>query len=143
MQIKWHFRNKLSENFSEIPSFGPMSSWKPPKGNPNLELFLSKVEQDLSKTIETLTRYSYLSSDEWKAIISLADRIIVIKKAYKVSAVEVLDRVYYIKDVQKQPKDENVYKKISFKDQNLSKLVDKSNHFVKGLKTKNCMTEKN
>ena len=114
-----------------------------PKGNPNLELFLSKVEQDLSKTIETLTRYSYLSSDEWKAIISLADRIIVIKKAYKVSAVEVLDRVYYIKEVQKQPKDENVYKKISFKDQNLSKLVDKSNHFVKGLKTKNCMTEKN
>ena len=73
MRIKWHCRNESSENFSEIPSFRPKSSWKPPKGNPNLELFLSKVEQDLFKTIETPTRYSNLSSDEWKAIRSLAD----------------------------------------------------------------------
>ena len=73
MRIKWHCRNESSENFSEIPSFRPKSSWKPPKGNPNLEMFLSKVEQDLFKTIETPTRYSNLSSDEWKAIRSLAD----------------------------------------------------------------------
>ena len=58
------------ENFSEIPSFRPKSSWKPPKGNPNLEMFLSKVEQDLFKTIEAPTRYSSLSRYEWKAMIS-------------------------------------------------------------------------
>ena len=144
MQIKWHFRNEPSENFSEIPSFRPKSSWKPPKGNPNLEMFLSKVEQDLFKTTETPTRYSNLSSDEWKAIRSLADdRSIVIKKADKGSAAVVWDRVDYIKEAQKQLKGENVYKKVNFKDQNLSELVDKSNHFFKGLKNKGCITDKN
>ena len=144
MRIKWHFRNEPSENFSEIPSFRPKSSWKPPKGNPNLELFLSKVEQDLFKTIKTPTKYFNLSSDEWKAIRSLADdRSIVIKKADKVSAVVVWDRVDYIKVAQKQLKDESVHKKVNFKDQNLSELVDKSNHFFRGLKTKGCITDKN
>ena len=47
MQIKWHFRNEHSQNFSEILSFRLKSFWKPPMGNPNLEMFLSKVEQDL------------------------------------------------------------------------------------------------
>ena len=90
MRIKWHFRNEPSENFSEIPSFRPKLSWKPPKGNPNLEMLLSKVEQNIFKTIETPIRYSNLSSDEWKAIRSLADdRSIVIKKADKGSAVVV------------------------------------------------------
>ena len=144
MRIKWHFRNEPSENFNEIPSFRSKSSWKPPKGNPNLEMFLSKVEQDLFKTIETPTRYSNLSSDEWKAIRSLADdRSIVGKKADKGSVVVVWDRVDYIKEAQKQLKDENIYKKINFKDQNLSELVDKSNHFFRGLKTKGCITDKN
>ena len=107
-------------------------------------MFLSKIEQDLFKTIETPTWYSNLSSDEWKAIRSLADdRSIVIKKADKGSAVVVWDRVDYIKEAQKQLKDENVYKKVNFKDQNLSELVDKSNHFFKGLKTKGCITDKN
>ena len=120
------------------------SSWKPTKGNPNLDMFLSKVEQDLFKMIETPTRYSNLSSDEWKAIRSLADdRSIVIKKADKGLAVVVWDRVDYIKEGQKQLKDENVYKRVNFKDQNLSELVDKSNHFFRGLKTKDCITDKN
>ena len=44
MQIKWRFKNENSEGFSEITSLRPKSSWKPPKGNPNLEMFLSKVE---------------------------------------------------------------------------------------------------
>ena len=144
MRIKWHFRNEPSENFSEIPSFKPKSSWKPPNANLNLEMFLSKVEQDLFKTIETPIRYSNLSSDEWKAIRSLADdRSIVIKKANKGSAVVVWDRVDYIKEAQKQLKDENVYKKVNFEDQNLSELVDKSNHFFRGPKTKGYITDKN
>ena len=72
-------------------------------------MFLRKVEEDLFKTTETPTRYSDLSSDEWKAIRSLADdRSIVIKRANHVSAVVVWDRVDYIKEAQKQLKDENV-----------------------------------
>ena len=45
MRIKWHFRNEPSDNFSEIPAFPPKSSWKPPTGHPNLEVFLSSAEQ--------------------------------------------------------------------------------------------------
>ena len=52
-------------------------------------------------------------------------------------------RVDYIKEAQKQLKDENVYKKVKLKDQNQSELVDKSNHFFRGLKTKGCITDKN
>ena len=105
---------------------------------------MSKVEQDLFKTIETPTRYSNLSSDEWKAIRSLArNRSILIKETDKSSAAVVWDGVDYIKEALKQLKDENVYKKVNFKDQNLSELVDKSNHFFKGLKTKGCITDKN
>ena len=83
-------------------------------------------------------------NDKWKVIRFLADdRSIVIKKADKSSAVVVWGRVDYIKEGQKQLKDEKVYKKVNFKDQYLSELVDKSDHFLKGLKTKGCITDKN
>ena len=79
MGIKWHLRNEPSEKFNEIPSFRPKSSWKLPKGNPNLEMFFNKVQQDLFKMIETPSRYFNLSSDEWKVIRSLADDRIIKK----------------------------------------------------------------
>ena len=47
MRLKWYFRNEPTPSFSERPSFPPKSSWKPPKGNPSLELFLSQVEKEL------------------------------------------------------------------------------------------------
>ena len=31
--------------FKETPVFAPNSSWKPPKGHPNLEVFLSQIEK--------------------------------------------------------------------------------------------------
>ena len=64
MRIKWHFRNDLSEDFSQIPAFRPTSAWKPPTGHPNLEVFLSCVEHELFKDIETPLRYSNLTSEE-------------------------------------------------------------------------------
>ena len=100
-------------------------------------MFLIRVKQDLFKTIETPIRYSNLSSDAWKAIRSLVDdRSIVTKKADKGSPVVVWDRVDYIKEAQKQLTDLNVYKKVNFKDQNLSELVDKSNHFLRNSRPK-------
>ena len=65
------------------------------------------------------------------------------KKADKGSVVVVWDRVDYIKVAQKQLRDENVCKRLNFRDQKLSELVDKSNHFFKGLKTKGWITDKN
>ena len=81
MRAKWHFRNEPSENVSTIPAFRSKSSWKPPTGHPNLEVFLSSVEKELFEDIVTNLMYSNLSTEEWKAIRSLADdRSIVIKK---------------------------------------------------------------
>ena len=80
MRIKWHFRNELSDNFSERPVFLPKSSWKPPVDHPNLEVFLSQVENRLFEITKEPTRYSNLSQEQWRAIRTLADdRSIVIK----------------------------------------------------------------
>ena len=82
IKIKRHFRNEPTSGFSNIPAFAPKSAWKPPKGAPNLEVFLSLVESDLFKAIERPLGYFNLSKQEWDAIRSLADnRNIVIKRA--------------------------------------------------------------
>ena len=47
MRIKWNFRNEPSQGFSVAPAFTHKSSWKPPLGHPNLEVFLSQVESAL------------------------------------------------------------------------------------------------
>ena len=49
MRLKWYFRNDPTPDFSEKPSFTPKSSWKPPTGHPNLEVFLSELEKKISK----------------------------------------------------------------------------------------------
>ena len=53
MRIKWHFRNEPSESFSTIAAFRSKSSWKPPAGHPNLEVFLSSVEKELFEDVGT------------------------------------------------------------------------------------------
>ena len=138
MQIKRLFRNKPSD--SEIPVFRPKSSRKPLTRHPNLEVFLSSVEQELFKDIDIPLRCSNLSSEERVAIRSLVDdRSIVIKKADKGSAVVVWETDCYVKEAQKQLGYENIYKKVNCKEKLLSGLVDKSNSFFKELKRKGCM----
>ena len=39
MRCKWHFRNEVSEKFSEIPAFRSKSSCLPPKCHASLEIF--------------------------------------------------------------------------------------------------------
>ena len=52
MRIKWNFRNEPSTNFSKSPSFSVKSSWKPPKGHANLEVFLSQLENEIFNEIK-------------------------------------------------------------------------------------------
>ena len=69
--------------------FSPKSAWTPPNGHPNLEVYLSQIENEVSK--EQLG-YSNLSKLEWETTKSLAgDRSIIIKKADKGSCVVVWD----------------------------------------------------
>ena len=74
---------------------------------------------------------------------SLADdRSIVIKKADKGYCLVVWDRNDYLREAEKQLKDQNVYRKVAFKDKTLSPLVDCSNRFFRHLKMKGHITEK-
>ena len=67
MRRKWRFCNELSENFSETPAFRPKSVWKPPKGHPSLEVFLSRLEKELFSDDISESTQSNLSAEEWKA----------------------------------------------------------------------------
>ena len=143
MRIKWHFRNEPSENFCTIPAFWSKSFWKPPTGQPNVEVFFSSVEKELFEDIGTSLRYSNLSTEEWKAKRSLAgDRSIVIKKADKGSAVVLWDRNDYIKEAEKRLGDKSVYQKVNFKEKLLCELVDKSNSSFKELKRMGFISDK-
>ena len=53
MRIKWYFHYEISENVSEKPAFTPKSKWKPPKGHPSLEIFLSQIEKELFELAES------------------------------------------------------------------------------------------
>ena len=102
MRIKWYFRNEISEDFSEVPAFSPKSSWKPPQGYPNLEVYLSQVENELFSIVDEPIRYFKISKEEWIAMRSLADdRSIVIKKADKGSCIVVWDRNDYVGERQR------------------------------------------
>ena len=117
MRIKWYFRNEISENFSEVPAFSPKSSWKPPHGHPNLEVYLSQVDNELFSIVDDPIRYSNLCIVVW-------------------------DRNDYLREAEKQLKDQNVYRKVDLKDKTLSQLVGCSNRFFRNLKMKGHITEK-
>ena len=59
MRIKWNFGNDILEKFNEKPVLTAKSRWKPPKGHPSLELFLSQIKKNfqnwLSPCLITLT----------------------------------------------------------------------------------------
>ena len=121
MRIKWHFWNEPTSDFGNIPAFAPKSAWKPNKGHPNLEVFLSQVEFDLCKAIEKPLGCSNLSKEEWDARRSMADdRNIVIKRADKGSFVVIWDRNDNVKEVEIQLSNQNVYKSV---DKILTELV--------------------
>ena len=64
MRLKWYFRNDLTPHFNENPSFSSKSSWKPPTGHPNLEVFLSELEKQIFKIVDSKLDYSNFSKGE-------------------------------------------------------------------------------
>ena len=64
MRLKWHFRDEPTPYFKETPVFASQSTWKPPKGHPNLEVFLSQIEKELFELGETSLGYSNFSKEE-------------------------------------------------------------------------------
>ena len=143
MHSKWYFQNDPIHDFSEKPSFTPKSSWKPPKGQPNLEVFLSDLEKQISRIVDSKLGYSNFSKEESQAMWALADnRSIVIKKADKGSTVGVWDSNDYILEAGKQLNDANVYKDVFFNEKNFQELVGTSNQLFQNLKSKGKISDK-
>ena len=69
-------------------------------------------------------------------------RSIVIKRADKGSCVAVWDRHDYLRETVKQLGNQNMYRKIAFKNKMFSQLADCSNKFFKNLKMKENITKK-
>ena len=104
---------------------------------PNLEVFLSQIEQGLLRIPDKSLTYSNLTKEEWKAITSLTDdRSIVIKRADKGSCVVVWDRDDYLSEAEKQHYDKAIYKDVSFNEKILSDLLASSNKVLRVLKGK-------
>ena len=119
MHTKWFFRNE--PQVSEVPAFSPKSSWKPPKAHPSLEVFLSRLKNEIFKMSFDNLKHSNTSKEEWHAIQALADdRTIVIKRAEKVSCVFVRDRMDYLLEAKKQVNDTTVNKSVEFKEKLLT-----------------------
>ena len=142
MRCKWHFRNEVSETFSEIPAFRSKSSWLPPKGHASLEIFLSQLEKELFTNDLDEPSESNLSAKERKALRNLAsDRSIIINGADKGSSVVVWDRADYILEAEKHLNDKRVYKEVKFNENVLTDLVEKSNEIFNRLCSHRLISE--
>ena len=111
LRLKWHFWE--SEDFSEYPAFRPRSKFNPRHKNAAIELYLSKLEEELMSISAQGNNYSNVSREESKAINSLrSDRTIVVKEADKGSGVVVWDREDYITEAESQLGDSEVYSRL-------------------------------
>ena len=128
IRCKWFFRNEPTENFSEAPAFRVELNSNPPKGQPAIEIFLSKLETEIFSVLPGTPLDYNLSKEEWLAMRGLAeDQNIIIKLADKGSCVVVWDQGDYLAEADRQLKDNETYESSSFKDADLIKLVEKSN----------------
>ena len=65
MRTKWHFGNESTQEFSETPVFSPKSTWKPPIGHPNVEVFSSQIEHVIFAEVQSPLGHPNLSKEEW------------------------------------------------------------------------------
>ena len=137
MRLKWYFREEPTPFLSEQSSFSPKSSWSPPEGHSNLEVFLSQIEHELFRIPDKSLTYSNFTMEEWQAIIPVTDdRSIVIKKVDKGYCVVVWDRDDYLSEAEKQLFDQAIYNYVLFNEKILRDLVASSSKIFKNLQRK-------
>ena len=111
LRLKWYF--KENEDFSEVPAFRPKSKFNPRNKDVAIEVFLSKLEDELMKISPEGCNYSNLTREEKVALNNLrSDHTIIIKEADKGSGVVVWDREDYILEAENQLRDPGVYQKL-------------------------------
>ena len=114
-----------------------------PNDHPALEIFLSKLENEVFSVLPGIPHDYNLSKEERLAMRGLAeDRNIIIKSAGKGSCVVLWDREDYLAEAEKQLQDVEIYEDTEFKESDLVKLVEKSHTIFQSLRKKNLITEK-
>ena len=147
MRCKWFFRNEPTENFNEAnfneaPALCVNSNCDLPEEHPAIEIFLSKLEKEISSMVPGTPLDYNLSKEEWLAMRGLAEnRNIIIKPADKGSCVVVWYREDYIGEADKELKDNETYENSNFKDEDLVKLVEKSNIIFQPLRKREHLTK--
>ena len=80
MRCNLYFRNEPRKKFSEKSSLNVKLNWNWPNGYPALEIFLSKVENEVFSVFPGISRDYNLSKEERLPMRGLAeDRNIIIK----------------------------------------------------------------
>ena len=113
------------------------------KGSPALELFLSKVKEDIFSVFSGHPKKLNLNREEYLSMRCLQnDRSVIIKPAYKGSAVVAWDRQDYLKEAERQLNDSSIYKEVRVTEKDLVDSVDKSNKIFVDLERRNIIHEK-
>ena len=96
MRCKWYFRKESQNIPSKVSTYMLKCTWNPPKGSSALELFLSKVEEDIFSVLPGHLKFN-LNRKEYLTMSSLQnDRSVIINPPDKGSVV-VWDRQDYLK----------------------------------------------
>ena len=103
MRCKSYFMNESQNVPSEVSTYKPKSTWNPPKGSPALELFLSKVKEDIFSILPGHPKKFNLNKEEYLTMRSPQnDRSFIIRLACKGLAILVWDKQYYLKEAERQ-----------------------------------------
>ena len=93
MWYKWYFRNESQDIPSGFSIYKPKSTWNYQKDSPALELFLSKVEEDIFLVLLGCPKKLNFNKEKYLTMRSLQnDRSVIIKPADKDSEVSIWDR---------------------------------------------------
>ena len=124
IRLKWHFREE--EGSFSAPSFRPKSKFNPRHKDEAIEVFLSKLEDEIMKLSANGCNFSNLGTYERAALSNLkADPLVVIKEADKGSWVVVWDKEDYILEACNHLGDANVYLKLDGDpSESLQKLIN-------------------
>ena len=143
MICKWYFRNESQYIPSAVCTYKLKSTCNPRKGSPALELFLSKVKEDIFSVLPRHPKKFNLNREEYLTMCSLQnDRSVIIEPAVKGSAIVVWDRQNYLKEPERQLSDSSIYKEVKVTEKDLVALVDKSNKTFVDLERRNIIQEK-
>ena len=145
MRCKWYLQSEPTEIFSEKPAFNVKPNRNPPNSHTSLEIFLSKLENEVFSVLPGTPCNYNLSKEEWLVIKDLAEECnIIIKLDDKGSCVVLWDHKDYLAESEKQLQD--IFEDTDFKEsrwwKRFGQVGRKSNTLLQSLRRRNLITER-